>query len=90
MLGDAASTKPALIPYNPALRRRNRGRRRGRRLSAGTAAHLRDPVPDVADRRFGGRKNPAAVKTAILAIAHTLLKIGYEVLRSGKPRGPLG
>jgi hypothetical protein len=30
------------------------------------------------------------VKTAILAIAHTLLKIGYEVLRSGKPRGPLG
>jgi hypothetical protein len=32
MLGDAASTKPPLIPYNPALRRRNRGRRTGRRL----------------------------------------------------------
>jgi transposase len=26
-------------------------------------------------RRFGGPKNPAAVKKAILAIAHTLLKI---------------
>ncbi len=36
-------------------------------------------------RRLGGPKNPAAVKKAILAIAHTLLKIAYEVLRSGKP-----
>jgi hypothetical protein len=32
MLGDAATTKPPLIPYNPALRPRNRGRRTGRRL----------------------------------------------------------
>jgi len=36
-------------------------------------------------RRLGGPKNPAAVKKAILAIAHTLLKIAYQVLRSGKP-----
>jgi transposase len=36
-------------------------------------------------RRFGGPKNPAAVKKAILAIARTLLKIAYQVLRSGKP-----
>jgi len=36
-------------------------------------------------RRFGGPKNPAAVKKAILAIAHTLLKIACQVLRSGKP-----
>jgi transposase len=36
-------------------------------------------------RRLGGPKNPAAVKKAILAIARTLLKIAYEVLRSGKP-----
>jgi transposase len=36
-------------------------------------------------RRFGGPKNPAAVKKAILATAHTLLKIAYEVLRSGTP-----
>ena len=36
-------------------------------------------------RRFGGPKNPAAVKKAILGIANTLLKIAYQVLRSGKP-----
>jgi len=28
-------------------------------------------------RRFGGDKNPGAVKKAILAIAHTLLKIAH-------------
>lgn len=32
ILGDAAAAKPPLIPYNPALRPRNRGRRTGRRL----------------------------------------------------------
>ena len=32
ILGDAAAAKPSLIPYNPALRPRNRGRRTGRRL----------------------------------------------------------
>ncbi|HYB48694.1 MAG TPA: IS110 family transposase, partial [Streptosporangiaceae bacterium] len=31
-------------------------------------------------RRFGGPKNPAAKKKAITAIAHTLLKIAYQVL----------
>jgi transposase len=41
-------------------------------------------------RRFGGAKNPAAVKKAILAIAHTLLKIAYQVLRSGEPYQDLG
>jgi transposase len=41
-------------------------------------------------RRFGGPKNPGAVKKAILGIAHTLLKIAYEVLRSGKPYQDLG
>jgi transposase len=41
-------------------------------------------------RRFGGAKNRAAVKKAILAIAHTLLKIAYQVLRSGKPYEDLG
>src|SRR5258708_32033535 len=40
--------------------------------------------------RFGGPKNPAAVKKAILAIAHTLLKIAYQVLKSGKPYEDLG
>ncbi len=32
-------------------------------------------------RRFGGTKNPAAVRKAIVAIAHTLLKIAYQVLK---------
>ena len=41
-------------------------------------------------RRFGGEKNPAAKKKAITAIAHTLLKIAYQVLRSGKPYQDLG
>jgi len=36
-------------------------------------------------RRFGGDKNPAARKKAITAIAHTLLKIAYQVLKSGAP-----
>jgi transposase len=41
-------------------------------------------------RRFGGDKNPAAKKKAITAIAHTLLKIAYQVLKSGKPYQDLG
>jgi transposase len=41
-------------------------------------------------RRFGGPKNPAAVKKAITAIAHTLLKIAYQVLKSGRPYTDLG
>lgn len=41
-------------------------------------------------RRLGGPKNPPAVKKVILAIARTLLKIAYQVLRSGKPYQDLG
>jgi transposase len=41
-------------------------------------------------RRFGGPKNRGAVKKAILGIAHTLLKIAYQVLKSGKPYEDLG
>src|SRR5262249_28914391 len=41
-------------------------------------------------RRFGGDKNPAAKKKAITAIAHTLLKIAYQVLNSGQPCQDLG
>ena len=32
ILGDAAAAKPPLIPFNPAVRPRNQGRRTGRRL----------------------------------------------------------
>jgi transposase len=41
-------------------------------------------------RRFGGTKNPAARKKAIIAIAHTLLKIAYQVLKTGTPYQDLG
>jgi transposase len=41
-------------------------------------------------RRFGGPKNPAARKKAIVAIAHTLLKIAYTVLTTGTPYQDLG
>jgi transposase len=41
-------------------------------------------------RRFGGEKNPGAKKKAITAIAHTLLKIAYQVLKSGTPYTDLG
>jgi integrase len=37
ILGDAVAARPPLIPYNPALRPRNRGKRTGRRL-------LRNPL----------------------------------------------
>src|SRR5881275_51394 len=36
-------------------------------------------------RKFGGPKNKGARKRAIIAIAHTLLKIAYAVLKTGKP-----
>ena len=36
-------------------------------------------------RRMGGEKSPAARKKAIVAIARTLLKIAYAVLKSGQP-----
>jgi len=41
-------------------------------------------------RRFGGPKNPGAKKKAIVAVAHTLLKIAYSVLKTGTPYQDLG
>jgi transposase len=36
-------------------------------------------------RRSGGDNNPGTKKKAITAIAHTLLKIAYQVLKTGTP-----
>src|SRR5260370_40853877 len=36
------------------------------------------------------RQNPGAKKKAITAIAHTLLKIAYQVLKTGQPYTDLG
>jgi transposase len=41
-------------------------------------------------RRFGGTRSKGAVKKAITAIAHTLLKIAYHVLKTGQPYTDLG
>jgi transposase len=41
-------------------------------------------------RRFGGDKNSGAKKKAITAIAHTLLKIAYRVLKTGTSYQDLG
>jgi transposase len=69
--GDAGTyIKPMLVQAAwAAIRRRGRLQARYNRLV----------------RRFGGGKNPAAKKKAITAIAHTLLKIAYQVLKSGTP-----
>lgn len=41
-------------------------------------------------RSFGGPQSAGAKKKAIVAIAHTLLKIAYSVLRTGMPYRDLG
>ena len=40
--------------------------------------------------RFGGYRNPAAKKRAIVAIAHTLIVVIWHVLATGKPYTDLG
>jgi transposase len=41
-------------------------------------------------RRYGGPKSKGAKKRAITAIAHTLLKTAYQVLKTGQPYRDLG
>ncbi len=41
-------------------------------------------------RRFGGPRSKGAQKRAIVAIAHTLLKIAYQILKTGRPYADLG
>ena len=53
ILGDAAAHKPPLIPYNPALRPRNRGRRTGRRLERGPQRAWATPLEALLTRRTG-------------------------------------
>jgi transposase len=43
-----------------------------------------------AHRNSGGPRNKGARKRAITAIAHTVLKIAYNVLKTGKPHSDLG
>ncbi len=80
ILGDAAATKPPLIPYNPALRPRNRGRRTGRRLALAPQRVWATPLQVllVAERAalLTGRDDDF---TMVITIAYTGLRWGEVI-----------
>lgn len=80
ILGDAAATKPPLIPYNPALRRRNRGRRTGRRLERAPQRAWATPLQALllAERAalLSGRDEDF---TMIVTIAYTGMRWGETI-----------
>ena len=80
ILGDAAAAKPPLIPYNPAIRPRNRGRRTGRRLDRGPQRVWVTPLQAllVAERAalLSGRDDDF---TMIVTIAYTGLRLGEMI-----------
>jgi hypothetical protein len=89
---------PGQQHQRPQAQARPHRRRRGLHQADADPGRLdRHPHPGTAQarysklvRRFGGEKNAAAKKKAITAIAHTLLKIAYQVLKSGEPYTDLG
>ena len=80
ILGDAASTKPPLIPYNPALRPGNRGRRTGRRLARAPQRVWATPLQAllVAERAalLTGRDDDFIM---VVTIAYTGLRWGESI-----------
>jgi integrase len=87
ILGDAAAAKPPLIPYNPALRPRNRGRRTGRRLDRGPQRAWATPLETLllAERAalLSGRDDDF---TMVITIGYTGLRWGEAI---GLERGYL-
>ena len=81
ILGDAATTRPPLIPYNPALRPRNRGRRTGRRLQFSPQRAWATPLETLllAER--------AALMTGRDEDFTMIVTIGYTGLRWGEAIG---
>ena len=81
ILGDAATTRPPLIPYNPALRPRNRGRRTGRRLQLSPQRAWATPLETLllAER--------AALLTGRAEDFTMIVTIGYTGLRWGEAIG---
>jgi len=77
ILGDAAAAKPPLIPYNPAIRPRNRGRRTGRKLDRGPQRVWVTPLQAllVAERAalLSGRDEDF---TMVVTIGYTGLRLG--------------
>ena len=80
ILGDAAAHKPPLIPYNPALRPRNRGRKTGRKLARSPQRAWATPLQALllAERAalLSGREDDF---TLILTLACTGLRWGKVV-----------
>jgi integrase len=81
ILGDAAAAKPPLIPYNPALRPRNRGSRTGRRLDRGPQRVWATPLQtlQLAER--------AALLTGRDDDFTMIVTIGYTGVRWGEAIG---
>jgi transposase len=91
-----------LAPGNneSAGRRRRAGHRKGNPHLAGLLQNCAFTTAKTATRvgaryhrlhrRFGGRKNKAAAKKAAFATAHTLIKIIWSVLSTGRPYQDLG
>jgi hypothetical protein len=81
ILGDAAATRPPLIPYNPALQPRNRGRRTGRRLERDPQRAWATPLQALllAER--------AALLTGRDEDFTLIVTIGYTGLRWGETIG---
>ena len=81
ILGDAAAAKPPLIPFNPAVRPRNRGRRTGRRLDRSPQRAWATPLEVLL----------AAERAALLAGRDDeftmLVTIGYTGMRWGETIG---
>ncbi|MEJ3747038.1 IS110 family transposase [Actinomycetes bacterium KLBMP 9797] len=91
-----------LAPGNneSAGRRRRAGHRKGNPHLAGLLQNCAFTAAKTATRvgaryhrlhrRFGGKKNRAAAKKAAFATAHTLIKIIWSVLSTGRPYQDLG
>ncbi|MGO9081050.1 MAG: hypothetical protein ACLQDY_18760 [Streptosporangiaceae bacterium] len=80
ILGDAASTRPPLIPYNPGAPARNRGRRTGRRMERAPQRAWATPLQALllAERAalMSGRDEDF---TMIIAIGYTGLRWGEVI-----------
>jgi hypothetical protein len=79
-VGDAAAAKPPLIPYNPAIRPRNRGCRTGRRLDRGPQRVWVTPLQAllIAERAalLSGRDDDF---TMVVTIAYAGLRLGEVI-----------
>jgi integrase len=80
ILGDAAAARPPLIPFNPAVRPRNRGRKTGRRLERSPQRPWATPLEVIlaAERAalLTGRDDEF---TMLLTIAYTGLRWGETI-----------